>query len=82
MADEFDPELVERCASAISTENDVAPPVAWDAAIAVLRASKHAELVAALERAQHLIRNLGGQHDELLDQIDAALAQSPTLGRT
>jgi hypothetical protein len=29
--------------------------------------------IDALRGAQHLIRNLGGQHDDLLDLIDAAL---------
>ena len=37
MADEFPEELVKRCAEIISAENDIAPPAAWDAAIAVLR---------------------------------------------
>ena len=36
--------------------------------------AEKAELVAALEEARNLIRNLGGQHGELFARIAAALA--------
>ena len=52
MADEFPEELVKRCAEIICAENDIAPPAAWDAAIAVLRASGYANLIVALKEAK------------------------------
>ena len=44
--------------------------------VTALRA-RVAKLEEALTSAQHLIRNLGGQHGELLDRIDAALKDTP-----
>jgi hypothetical protein len=41
--------------------------------------------IDALKGAQHLIRNLGGQHDDLLDLIDAGLTDltnCPDCGAT
>ena len=54
MADEFPEELVRRCAAIISAENDIAPPAAWDAAIAVLREIGYAAL---RQRADEATRN-------------------------
>lgn len=57
--------------------NGIEGHVQWPRVIAAaLRQSRDettAPLREALERAQHLIRNLGGQHGELLDQIEEAL---------
>ena len=69
--DEFPDDLIRHC------EQQALEAVASDTAglvRAVLRASGYAELVAALEEARNLIRNLGGQHGELFARIDAALA--------
>ncbi len=73
---EFPAELVERCEKAFSdadhtfTGNDD-----WKSGVAaVLRASGHAELVAALREARRLIIGGSGSVMQTLDQIDAALA--------
>jgi len=71
--DEFPAELVRRCQDAVNEEMTLPGfRIGKEQIRAVLRASKHAELVAALERARPIVA-VGG-FEGALRAIDAALA--------